>query len=350
MKVEPKLVGDPQNNAEYPHDCGEAARETMGVSGRNNTPQGIYKDGAGRPQKTRPSQNPAHYRDDILMGAGLGKTPEEALYRYMSFDAKTRDAFDKRHGINKYAAPEVGEAYTRRRNDEAMSRDELDEKGGFNFHWAGVVMVAGDDRVTFENYVDEDAKERGEKKNERWYFQQYGSAKQAGQTFHEKWTEGVGGEEKFGTTLAAASSENPSAFTENASKMTTADLLDRYNTTTIEAEKMAIQGELRGRNVLVTVKVVKAQEGTDEVFVRARGGRTVTTGQRNMKSGDVQTFSIPVASLLPVKGNIEIKVVDSDAVGDDEMSAIAWVAPYGQQQDNRPYDDGIYHTSVKFDR
>ncbi|MFP2934220.1 hypothetical protein ACLESO_55690 [Pyxidicoccus sp. 3LG] len=52
----------------------------------------------------------------------------------------------------------------------------------WNFHWGGVVMVSGDDRVTLENYAVGNANV----KNSDWEFQMYGPASKAGQTFHEQ--------------------------------------------------------------------------------------------------------------------------------------------------------------------
>lgn len=88
-----------------------------------------------------------------------------------------KEKFDKDAGINKYAAPEVGEGFT-------MSTGGKDYPGNrtWNFHWAGVVMTSGCDRVTLENYAVGDP----DVKNTEWEFQMYGPPSKKGQTFHEQ--------------------------------------------------------------------------------------------------------------------------------------------------------------------
>ena len=88
-----------------------------------------------------------------------------------------KDAFDKKAGINRYAAPGVGEGYT-------MASGGADHVGmsTWNFHWGGVIMVSGGDRVTLENY----ATGVPDEKNSEWDFQMYGPATKADQTFHDQ--------------------------------------------------------------------------------------------------------------------------------------------------------------------
>jgi hypothetical protein len=52
----------------------------------------------------------------------------------------------------------------------------------WNFHWGGVVMLSGEDRVTMENY----AVGNPAVQNSEWEFQMYGTADKTGQTFHEQ--------------------------------------------------------------------------------------------------------------------------------------------------------------------
>lgn len=126
--------------------------------------------------------------DDILK-ATLDKDPAKAWTKYQSMDPADREAFDKKVGINKYASPEVGEAFS-----IVSNKDELvDGKSAWNFHWGGVVMKSGGDHVTMENFAGsgEDA----------WDFQMYGSANKAGQTFHEQQeirTHHASGQDEYG--------------------------------------------------------------------------------------------------------------------------------------------------------
>jgi hypothetical protein len=67
----------------------------------------------------------------------------------------------------------------------------------WNFHWAGVVMKAGADNITLENYAimfpktgdpvkDKENRQRAyDWTNTDWVFQMYGTVKE-GQTFHEQ--------------------------------------------------------------------------------------------------------------------------------------------------------------------
>jgi len=86
-----------------------------------------------------------------------------------------KDALDKKAGINRYADPSVGQAYT------VSSGGAPKSNMTWNYHWGGVIMKAGSDNVTMEGY----AGSVGE-----IYYQIYGvpSATNArkGQTFHEQ--------------------------------------------------------------------------------------------------------------------------------------------------------------------
>ena len=344
VKVKHKIIGDARTNEQYPHDCGEAARETMGVTGKDTAPRAIYKDDAGDRQQTAPSKDPATFRDEIYVKTGLGRTPAEARAAYDAMSAAARDAYDKKHGINRYAAPNVGEAFTRRRADHAITNWD---DAGYNFHWGGVIMVAGGDRVTFENYVDPDAES---KKNDAWYFATYGPPTKAGQTWHEQWAPGVGGAENKGTTMVAASSPDPSPYTNTAATMTTADILKRLAITTDQAEKMALTSEAGNRKLLVTVLVVKAQERTDNVYVKVITTKTHQTSEKKLKRGQQHTFQIPVSAILPIADHISIKVMEADFGPDDEISHIRLPSPFPPHFDNRPWDGAQYHIFVKFDR
>ena len=91
--------------------------------------------------------------------------------------AAERADFDKKAGINKFAAPGVGGGYT-----ISSGGPDYPGKATWNFHWAGVVMVSGSDRMTLENYATGDPDD----KNSDWDFQMYGPAARSGQTFYEQ--------------------------------------------------------------------------------------------------------------------------------------------------------------------
>ena len=339
VKVEYKILGD-ENNEEFYADCGRSAREVQGGSGTDTAPHGVYTDSGGGKQNTASSKNPANFRDEIYVKGGLGADGPSAHAAYNALSPSEKENFDKKHGINKYAAPGVGEAFTRRRDDQLGGT-------GFNFHWGGVIMVAGGDRVTFENYTKGEGYDA---KDKDWYFATYGPPTKPGQTWHERW-KSVGGEGK-GTTIAAATSADPSPYTKVAAGLSTADLIAKYKASLEDGEKMALESEMRNRWLKVTVIVKKDQEGTDDVYVKAtHAGREYKTGVMKMAVGAKNTFWVPVDKLAPVTGKINVAVYDYDSLSADDMiSNLGYDAPYSPQIDNRPWDDAEYHTTVEFDR
>lgn len=344
VQVRYKLIGDPKRNERYPHDCGQAARETMGEAGKDTTPQAVFQDASGARQRTSPSKDPSTFRDEIFIATGLGATASEARAAYEALSPRERDAYDRSHGINRYAAPGVGEAFTRRRADHLITRWD---DAGYNFHWGGVIMVAGGDRVTFENYVDPEAESA---KNDAWFFATYGPPSKPGQTWHELWASNVGGEERLGTTMVAASSPDPSAFTSAATAMRTVDLLRRISVVSDAGEQMALSSEAAQRSVEVTVTVLRSQEKTDNVYVKARAGRTVQTAEQELGRGQQHTFRIALSKLLPITDRISIEVRDADWGPDDTLSSLVFTAPFSPQLDRRPRDGAEYYTTVRFDR
>lgn len=98
----------------------------------------------------------------------------------------------KTEQINQYAQPGIGEAFmigtlgnpTKQSGGTARVLDfesGEDRTLGWGFHFAGVVAVSGDDRVTLENYARGD--DRRDDPDPRWFFQMYGGS--GGQTFYD---------------------------------------------------------------------------------------------------------------------------------------------------------------------
>ena len=100
--------------------------------------------------------------------------------QYHLLPKNTREEFDATIGINRFANPEIGQAYTTSSGGNPFPgrRDST-----WNFHWGGVVMKSSDgkDNLTLENYAvgDWDAE------NNDWSFNMYGPAEERGQTFHD---------------------------------------------------------------------------------------------------------------------------------------------------------------------
>jgi len=176
-------------------DCGRSSREVMGPTTTDKSPAGVYKDNKGNLNTTKNSKNPANFRDEILISAGLGKDAKSARKAYLALSVSEREKFDKKHQINKYANPDVGEAFVSRRDDDST-------KKGFNFHWGGVIMNPGHDKVSLENFAKPGT--TYDTKDEDWYFETYGPPTKKGQTFHEKNEGSVGEKGKNNTTMAAS--------------------------------------------------------------------------------------------------------------------------------------------------
>lgn len=171
-------------------DCQRAAFAIMGVKGgtMGRPPArigSVYNgpaspDGADGSKKRTRSTEPDAMMQEILkeqLGPAGGA---DAVAAYRNMVPLQRDKIDRRAGLNQYAEPKAGEAY-------AVTGDEKSGKDVWNYHWAGVLMVSGDDRVTLENFAA--TRDFGVKlleENAKWAFQMYGPAEKPGQTFHEQ--------------------------------------------------------------------------------------------------------------------------------------------------------------------
>lgn len=110
----------------------------------------------------------------------LGGTGDEGMRRYLELSGDEQEEFDRETGINRYASPATGEGYTTSTGGSVVPGFELDT---WNFHWGGVVMTSGGDRVVLENFA---IRNQPLAVNTNWDFQMYGSAAKHGQTFHEQ--------------------------------------------------------------------------------------------------------------------------------------------------------------------
>jgi len=110
------------------------------------------------------------FRDEF--GAGL--TREEAYAAYARLSPSERDDFDRRHGINRYATPRIGQGLT-----VSTEKDMPGFSGGpgtWNFHYAATILTSGPDYVTLENAAGWDPT--------HWIYYMYGTA--LGQSFDEE--------------------------------------------------------------------------------------------------------------------------------------------------------------------
>ena len=99
-------------------DCGRMSREVQGGAGTDSPSRGVYRDSGGAERETpTASHSPQAIRDEVLVATGLGATPAAARAAYLAMTSAQRDAFDRQHRINRYAAPNVGESYASARDD-----------------------------------------------------------------------------------------------------------------------------------------------------------------------------------------------------------------------------------------
>ncbi|WP_299403841.1 hypothetical protein [uncultured Roseobacter sp.] len=211
-------------------DCGKAARTIMGVQDTGKSPKATTNIG-----DSAPSGNPADYSNELYpkaIKAFFGskankkflkknvhyttnfigwvsfvkpKDPKHARKMYSALGEEGREAFDKHVGINRFANPEIGDAYTM-----VTEKDMPGFKSSgrtWNFHWAGVIAKDGGDNLTLEGYAVSAASEIKEAKetmsgqalkdeiarlrkwaadyvDRDWLFQMYGT-KRKGETFHD---------------------------------------------------------------------------------------------------------------------------------------------------------------------
>lgn len=319
-------------------DCGRMSREVQGGEAPDSPARGVYRDRGGADRETPTGTHaPAQIRDEVLVGAGLGATPAAARAAYLAMTPAQRDAFDREHRLNRYAAPRVGESYL-------SARDDASTSAGFNFHWGGVIMVAEPDRVTLENFARPGTTYATQ--NPLWYFDMYGPPSRPGQTWHDRWAEG-GGREGSGV---GAPGHNTMTMTARTS-VSTADLVRRYAASSDAGERTALEGEMRTRQVQVTVQVVRARYATDNVYVTAaHGGRRHQSPVVTMRTGDTHVFWLPLSALAPVSGAIVVDAYDLDLRTDNRIATLSFADPFTPASASTPHGGAEYRLTVQFDR
>ena len=139
--------------------------------------------------------------------------------------------------------------------------------------------------------------------------------------------------------------------------------VDRTNK---EFELAALGKELKKRKIVVDVNCSSisdtggaASPPEDEVWLSLRGGGGTNavltlTGTRTFRAGDSHTYEFPVADFLPLKGPVEIEVMETDRAGpggrasDDTLMDISWGPPFTQLiQLDADFHDAV---GVRFDK
>ena len=123
-----------------------------------------------------PPSTPEQFSGELYQRELGGATREEALQRYAALSDSKRDEFDRRHGINRYARPHVGEGITIG-SEYRMPGFEDPTAGAWNFHYAATVLESGHDYVTLETAAGWGISD--------WIFYMYGPPSKS-QTFQEE--------------------------------------------------------------------------------------------------------------------------------------------------------------------
>jgi hypothetical protein len=157
-------------------DCGQAAREVMGVGAGTLD---VFKVAGTYVEGGKEFETDAYRGEDMATEIVTDLLGEDGWARYHALPPDEREKFDKDHGINKYVTPDVGESFAIDSSDEPHPPSATH----WNFHYAGVVMRDGDDTVTLENFAYQGM--ATPTPNANWVFQVYGPF-ELGQSFHEQ--------------------------------------------------------------------------------------------------------------------------------------------------------------------
>ena len=118
---------------------------------------------------------PEEWSEELFRSEFGSSTREEAYAAYARLSPADRDDFDRRHGINRYARPRIGQGLT-----VSTEKDMPGFSSGgvrtWNFHYAATVLSSGPDYVTLENAAGW--------RPDDWIFYMYGTA--LGQSFDEQ--------------------------------------------------------------------------------------------------------------------------------------------------------------------
>ncbi|WP_240659899.1 DUF4157 domain-containing protein [Streptomyces sp. WAC 01529] len=161
-RVQPVTVETPQNAASgfanlMKHECIDVARELMGGGKQTEV---VLEGREPMPWQDSTVDSVAHDLADQV-GADQGPTPQRYGGALREHPAEMDEAARER-GVNKAAAPVVGEGYTTVSLGQSDKLDYADSatpearpQDIWGFHFAGVAAMSADgqDRVTLENYT-----------------------------------------------------------------------------------------------------------------------------------------------------------------------------------------------------
>jgi hypothetical protein len=368
-RLEVEQVADP-GSKEFFGDCGRLAREMMGPTGKD-APASVVCQPGGVPQVINPGISKKAAKEQVALmlfldrkmreTPGYDKLPEEekrkiaeaAKQEYSKLSETEKEEFIKKElkagrvprdkaealGIDEFAQPGVGEAFT-------IVRAGPHNPNEYPYHWAAVIMVAGPDRVTFENTAESG---HYDGKNTKWYLETYGPALE-GQSYHDDWKSGFGPDAH--TVTARTQPPTPANVADIPGK-STADLIAWYDKATPD-ERYYLTQELDKRTVSASVTVIVQQDwsGDDEVFLTfSASGKTVKTDKARIPKGTTQSLSVRVGGLLPMDNPLTIKVWEYDLIDpNDLIGTITWDAPYPEKSQSVTGDGANYQVTLTIPR
>ncbi|MGO4883320.1 MAG: hypothetical protein ACLP59_21260 [Bryobacteraceae bacterium] len=337
-KVDVKFAADPTGKKFY-GDCRQASREVMGPSSTRVPEEAMCSPGG------TPAMVPGNPLDLVAKTLFLDQrirdtpnydplTPEEknqvakkAAEDFENLSPEEKDKLRKskvteeaakRMGIDQFAQPGVGEAFASFRGDKAPL-------GQFGFHYATVIMVAGEDRVTLENAGGDP-----DQLTAKWLMEMYGPASK-NQTFQEE-------HENLGQnvhTLRLGTMPSPPSGAADLPSLPTRELIRRLKDSADSSEQSYLKLELGRRSILAWVEVVKKKSWIldDDVFVLFGGGAMGlghSTGTVSIGEGQSNVFAMPVMSIWPVPDPLVIAVHELGPP-DHSIGSVVWPAPYTHQ-------------------
>ena len=240
----------------------------------------------------------------------------------------------KEIGIDHYANPGVGDAYTAVTAPAPLPNQ-------YRFHFAAVIMSTGNDRVTLEN--------EGESpgiRNEKWKIETY-SVTDARKTFHAEHPSLT----RPGHTFVVRTGPPPPADAAKIIRMGTPDLVTRYLASTSRDDQRYIEKELLKRTINVVVAVDKTEDDeTDDVYaVVSHSSKKAKTGKLALQATQKGVLKVPLQDLWPLEKQLEVSVFDWDlGSADDLIGTLTWPQPYAATNE-RPLAMGTARYRVALD-
>jgi hypothetical protein len=326
----------PTNNT-LSGDCREAALDVAGKGPSGGPEKLIIKEGGQRVEieGEKGDASDAAVRA-LLIDKKVHETPNyasldpaarEKLHKEATKDVETMkrvereairatavgDERAKEIGIDHYANPGVGDAYTVVTAPTPMPNQ-------YRFHFAAVIMAPGNDRVTLENEGESPGT-----RNEKWKIETYSVSEQR-KTFHAEHPSLT----RPGHTFVVRTGPPPPDDAAKIIRMTTPDLVRRYVTSNSRDDKQYIEKELFKRTINVVVAVDSTDDSSeDEVYaVVSNSSKSAKTGKFTLKRTEKGVLKVPLQELWPLDKQLEVKVFEWDLIGDDHIGTITWPQPY----------------------